>query len=62
MLIKYFFTELNNVKFLQKQFFDHALRFLVDDFKVAKTLHNTSYKITLRDDRKVSCIGIIIFD
>ncbi|XP_060865132.1 nuclear RNA export factor 1-like [Metopolophium dirhodum] len=36
-----------------KQYFDNALRFLVDDFKVAKTLHNTSYKITQRDDRKL---------
>ncbi|XP_025206227.1 nuclear RNA export factor 1-like [Melanaphis sacchari] len=36
-----------------KQYFDNALRFLVDDYKVAKTLHNTSYKITQRDDRKL---------
>ncbi|XP_025202678.1 nuclear RNA export factor 1-like [Melanaphis sacchari] len=36
-----------------KQYFDNALRFLVDDYKVAKALHNTSYKITLRDDRKL---------
>ncbi|XP_060842102.1 nuclear RNA export factor 1-like isoform X1 [Rhopalosiphum padi] len=36
-----------------KQYFDNALRFLVDDYKVAKALHNTSYKITQRDDRKL---------
>ncbi|KAL4152884.1 hypothetical protein QTP88_000717 [Uroleucon formosanum] len=36
-----------------KQYSNNALRFLVDDFKVAKTLHNTSYKITQRDNRKL---------
>ncbi|XP_015373159.1 PREDICTED: nuclear RNA export factor 1-like [Diuraphis noxia] len=36
-----------------KQYFDNALRFLVDDYKVAKALLNTSYKITQRDDRKL---------
>ncbi|VVC28362.1 Hypothetical protein CINCED_3A015947 [Cinara cedri] len=36
-----------------KQFFDNALRFVVDDYKIAKILHNTSYKITLRDSRKL---------
>jgi len=39
---------------LQKQYFDNALRFLIDDYKVAKALHNISYKITQKDDRKVS--------
>jgi len=39
---------------LQKQYFDNALRFLVDDYKVAKALHNTSHKIKQRDGRKVS--------
>ncbi|XP_029344670.1 nuclear RNA export factor 1-like [Acyrthosiphon pisum] len=37
-----------------KQYFDNALRFLVDDNKVAKVLHNASYKITQRDDRKLT--------
>ncbi|XP_060841874.1 nuclear RNA export factor 1-like [Rhopalosiphum padi] len=32
---------------------DNVLRFLVDDYKVAIALHNTSFKITLRDDRKL---------
>ncbi|CAI6365160.1 unnamed protein product [Macrosiphum euphorbiae] len=36
-----------------KQYSDNSLRFLVDDYKVAKALHNTSYKITQRDDRKL---------
>ncbi|KAE9523233.1 hypothetical protein AGLY_016369 [Aphis glycines] len=36
-----------------KQYFDNALRFLVDDYKVAKALQNTSYKITQKDDRKL---------
>ncbi|XP_060870754.1 nuclear RNA export factor 1 [Metopolophium dirhodum] len=37
-----------------KQYFDNALRFLVDDNKVAKVLHNASYKITQRDDQKLT--------
>ncbi|XP_050058015.1 nuclear RNA export factor 1-like [Aphis gossypii] len=36
-----------------KQYFDNALRFLVDDYKVANALHNTSYKIKQRNDRKL---------
>jgi len=31
-----------------------ALRFLVDDNKVAQALHDASYKIIQRDDQKVS--------
>ncbi|XP_050438937.1 nuclear RNA export factor 1-like isoform X2 [Adelges cooleyi] len=36
-----------------KNLFDNCLRFLVDDYKVAETLHNTSYKLSLRDGRKL---------
>ena len=38
---------------LQKQYFDYALRFLIDDYKVANALHNTSSKIQ-KDDQEVS--------
>lgn len=50
ILFKYIYSY--NLK-LQKQYLDNSLRFVLDDFKTAKTLHNISYNITLRDDRKV---------
>ncbi|XP_050434890.1 nuclear RNA export factor 1-like [Adelges cooleyi] len=36
-----------------KSFVDNGLRFLVDDYKVAETLLNTSYKLSLSDGRKL---------
>lgn len=38
---------------LQKQFVNGALRFVVDDFEVAKKLRNISCKITLSSGYKV---------
>ncbi|XP_022175908.1 nuclear RNA export factor 1-like isoform X2 [Myzus persicae] len=37
-----------------KQSSDNSLRFLVDDYKVAIALHNTSRKILQRDDQKLT--------
>ncbi|XP_050527451.1 nuclear RNA export factor 1-like isoform X2 [Daktulosphaira vitifoliae] len=36
-----------------KRLNNNNLQFLVDDHKVAKTLHNTSYKLSLRDGKKL---------
>ncbi|KAE9530577.1 hypothetical protein AGLY_011039, partial [Aphis glycines] len=36
-----------------KQYFDYAIRFLVDNYKVAKALHDASYKIKQRDDQEL---------
>ncbi|KAE9534786.1 hypothetical protein AGLY_008078 [Aphis glycines] len=36
-----------------KRFSENTLKFLIDNYKVAVALYNTSYKITLRDDRKL---------
>ncbi|XP_015373153.1 PREDICTED: nuclear RNA export factor 1-like isoform X2 [Diuraphis noxia] len=43
----------NAEEFDEKHYSDNSLRFLVDDYKVAIALHNTSRKITQRDDRKL---------
>jgi len=48
------------MKLLQKKIIKNSLRFLVDDFEVAKTLLNASCKIPFKDFPKVSCCKLIL--
>lgn len=56
----FYFWSINNLNvFLQKTYKNNELKFLVDNYDIAKKLHLACYKIQLRNDRKVNVVIVV---